>query len=48
MMERVNRRVSSFLLTQSGKYQTMLSQVDEEKRRRLGDFAREVAKIVSG
>jgi len=48
MMERVNRRVSSFLLTQSGKYQTMLSQVDEEKRHRLGDFAREVAKIVSG
>ena len=48
LMERVNRRISSFLLTQSGKYQTMLSQVGEENRRSLGDFAREVAKIVSG
>lgn len=48
MMERVNRRVSTFLLTQSGKYQTLLSQIGEENRRRLGDFAREVAKIVSG
>ncbi|MBE0409857.1 MAG: hypothetical protein IBX69_09005 [Anaerolineales bacterium] len=47
LMERVNRRISSFLLSQSGKYQTMLSQIGEENRRRLGDFAREVAKIVS-
>jgi hypothetical protein len=47
MIERVNRRVSSFLLTQSAKYQTMLSQIGEENRRRLGDFAREVAKILS-
>ena len=47
MIERVNRRVSSLLLTQSAKYQTMLLQIGEENRRRLSDFAREVAKIIS-
>jgi hypothetical protein len=48
MMERVNRRVSTFLLTQSGKYQTLLSQIGEENRRHLSDFAREVTKIING
>ncbi|MFH1633420.1 MAG: hypothetical protein ABIG63_05335 [Chloroflexota bacterium] len=48
MMERVNRRVSTFLLAQSGKYHTMFSQLGEENRRRLSEFAREAAKIVSG
>lgn len=47
-MERVNRGVSSFLLMQSGKYQTLLAQVSEENRRRLSDFAREVTKIING
>ncbi|MEA3350614.1 MAG: hypothetical protein U9Q82_08345 [Chloroflexota bacterium] len=48
MMERVNRRVASFLLAQGGKYHRMFSQLGEENRRRLSDFAREAAKIVSG
>lgn len=48
MMERVNRRVATFLLAQSGKYHTMFSQLGEENRRRLSEFAREAAKIVSG
>ena len=47
MMERVNRRAATFLLAQSGKYHTIFSQLGEENRRRLSDFAREVAKIVS-
>ncbi|MBU0512843.1 MAG: hypothetical protein KKD28_14850 [Chloroflexi bacterium] len=47
MMERVNRRVSTFLLAQSGKYHTKFSQLGEENRRRLSEFAREAAKIVS-
>lgn len=47
-MERVNRSVASFLLVQSGKYQTLLAQVSEENRRRLSDFAREVMKIIQG
>lgn len=47
LAERANRRASSFLLAQSGKYQTMLSQLSEENRHRLSDFAREVAKIVN-
>lgn len=47
IMERVNRHVASFLLTQSGKYQTLLSQIGEENRRRLSDFAREAAKIIN-
>jgi hypothetical protein len=48
MMERINRRVSSFLLTQSGKYQTLLFQIGDENRRHLSDFAREVTKIING
>jgi hypothetical protein len=47
MMERVNRRVSSFLLTQSGKYQTLLSQIGEENHRHLSAFAREVTNILN-
>jgi DNA-binding MarR family transcriptional regulator len=48
MVEQANRRASTFLLAQSGKYQTMISQLSEENRRNLGKFAREVAKIVTG
>ncbi len=47
IMERVNRRVASILLTQSGKYQTLLSQISEENRRHLSDFAREVSKTIN-
>lgn len=48
IMERVNRSAATFLLAQSGKYHTMFSQLGEENRRRLSEFAREAAKIVSG
>ena len=48
VVEQANRRASTFLLSQSGKYQTMISQLSEENRRHLGKFAREVAKIVTG
>jgi hypothetical protein len=47
MIERINRRVSSFLLIQSGKYQTLLSQIGEEHHRHLSAFAREVTKIIN-
>ena len=46
-LERVNRQVASFLLTQSGKFQTLLSQLDEEKRQSLSYFTREVVKILN-
>ncbi len=48
MVEQANRRASTFLLSQSGEYQTMISQLSEENRLHLGKFAREVAKIVTG
>ena len=48
MVENVNLSISTFLLNQSGKYQEMLSQLSEEKRNQLSDFAREVTKIVKG
>ena len=47
MVERANRRASTFLLGQSGKFQTMLSRLSEDNRRYLSAFAREVAKIVN-
>jgi hypothetical protein len=47
MVERANRRASTFLFEQSGKYQTMLSRISEENRRYLSNFAREVAKIIN-
>jgi hypothetical protein len=47
MIERINRRVSSFLLTQSGKYQTLLSQIGDEYHHNLSAFAREVIEIIN-
>ena len=47
LMERANRRAAKFLLSQSGKYQTELSGMGEENRRRMSDFAREAAKIIN-
>jgi len=48
ILERVNRRLSTLLLTQVGRYETMLSKLNEENRLRLGDFTREVTKIING
>jgi hypothetical protein len=47
MFEQANK-ASEFLLTQSGNFQTKLSQMGEENRKRLHDFTREVAKIIHG
>jgi DNA-binding MarR family transcriptional regulator len=41
-------KASEFLVAQSGKFQTRLAQIGEENYRHLGDFAREVAKILHG
>jgi len=46
-LERINRRTATILLAQFGKYEDMLTQMSEENRRRLGEFAREVAQILS-
>ena len=48
VVEDVNLRFSTFLLEQSGKYHEMLTQISEEKRNLLSDFAREVSSIVRG
>lgn len=47
VLERINRRTSTILLAQINKYEDVLSQLSEENRRRLGDFAREVILILS-
>ena len=46
LVEDVNLRFSTFLLEQSGKYQDMLAQLSEEKRKQLTDFTRDIIKIV--
>jgi len=48
LVEDVNLRFSTFLLEQSGKYQEMLAQLSEEKKKQLTDFTRNVIKIVKG
>jgi len=48
VIEDVNLRFSTFLLEQSGKYHEMVTQISEEKRNQLSDFAREAAKIIKG
>jgi hypothetical protein len=48
LVENVNLSLSTFLLNHSVKYQEMLTQLSEEKRNQLSDFAREVTKIVRG
>jgi hypothetical protein len=47
LLERVNRRLSTLLLSQVGRYETMLSKLNEENRLRLSDFARDVASILA-
>lgn len=47
LLERVNRRLAALLLAQVGRYETMLSKLNEESRLRLSDFAREVATILA-
>jgi len=45
-LERINRRTATILLAQIGKYEDLLVQMSEENRRRLSEFAREVAQIL--
>lgn len=47
LVGRLNQTVSSFLADQSGKFQTTLQNLDEEKQRLVSDFTRRVAELVS-
>lgn len=44
-VERANRRITSFLLSQLGRYQETLNRLSSENRRRLADFVSEVVEI---
>jgi hypothetical protein len=44
--ERINRRLAGFLLVQPGRFQSTLSQLSDENRRRLTEFIQEVMQIV--
>ena len=48
LVENVNLNLSTFLMEQSGKYQEMLAQLNEEKKKQLTDFTHNVIKIVKG
>jgi predicted ArsR family transcriptional regulator len=48
VMERTNRYYSSLLLTHFNHYEDALYQLNEEKRRLLGEFTREAIAIVAG
>jgi DNA-binding MarR family transcriptional regulator len=45
-VERANRRITRFLLSNTGRYQDILSRLSGENRRRLSDFVGDVMKIV--
>ncbi len=44
--ERLNRRLAGFLLVQAGRFQSALSQLSDENRRRLTEFTQEVMQIM--
>jgi len=44
--ERINRRLAGFLLMQAGRFQSALSQLSDENRRRLTEFTQELMRIV--
>lgn len=46
LVERVNQQVAEFLSEQSGKYQTLLEHLGQEKQRLLREFTRQVSHIV--
>lgn len=48
VFEKANRRSANFLLTQSNRYEEVLSQLNKDGQRRLGAFTREIVQIVSG
>jgi hypothetical protein len=47
VIERANRRSTTLLLTQINRYEEALSQLNEESRRQLSEFTREVVRILS-
>jgi hypothetical protein len=47
VIERANRRSTTILLTQINRYEAALLQLNEESRRQLGEFTREVVRILS-
>ncbi len=47
IVEQANRRAVSVLLSQIGKYEEFLAQMNEENQRRLSEFAREVAQTLT-
>ncbi len=46
LAERMNRRLASFLLVQSARFQEVLSGLSDENRHRLVEFAQEVLQVV--
>ncbi len=46
VMEHVNRRLATFLLGESAKYQRIFAELTEENRRRLGCLAQEISRII--
>jgi len=46
LVERANRRVTSFLLSNSQKYQDYLEKLSAENRARLSDFVRDIVRIM--
>ena len=46
LVENANCRTATFLLNESSKYQRIFSELTEDNRRRLGNLAREVFKII--
>lgn len=46
LAERANRRVSTALLSETGRFQRTIQDLSEENRRRLAEFAREVLGVI--
>jgi DNA-binding PadR family transcriptional regulator len=47
VLERTNRRTATILINQINRYEEALSQLSEESQRQLGEFTREVVRIIS-
>lgn len=47
MLERINRRFAALIQAQTSKFETVLAQMSEDNRKRVGDFTREAVKILS-
>lgn len=45
MVERINRRLAGFLLAQSGRFHSILAQLNDESRRQLTEFMQEAMRL---